>query len=114
MKGPIASSDHLSPRFPGVGLPLSRAKAARVRGAGVRHAFGTHCAAASVPKRTLQEWMGHAQLSTIEICADYAPSAQEKAMVEQAFTPAEEDGEAEDSTPPAERDDPISDDPWAR
>lgn len=52
----------------------------------LRHTFGTHCAAAGVPMRTLQEWMGHAQLSTTEIYADYAPSAQEKAMVEQAFT----------------------------
>jgi site-specific recombinase XerD len=25
----------------------------------LRHAFGTHMAAAGVPLRTLQEWMGH-------------------------------------------------------
>ena len=44
--------------------------------------------------RTLQEWMGHAQLQTTEIYADYAPSAHEKEMVERAFDPpAEEDGD---------------------
>jgi hypothetical protein len=42
--------------------------------------------------RTLQEWMGRSQLSTTEIYADYAPSAQEKAMVEQAFAlPSQEE-----------------------
>jgi hypothetical protein len=36
--------------------------------------------------RTLQEWMGHAQLQTTEIYADYAPSSHEKEMVERAFS----------------------------
>lgn len=35
--------------------------------------------------RTLQEWMGDAQLQTTEIYADYAPSSHEKEMVERAF-----------------------------
>ena len=35
--------------------------------------------------RTLQEWMGHPDIMTPLIYADYAPSAQEKAMVENAF-----------------------------
>ncbi len=51
----------------------------------LRHSFGTHCAAAGVPMRILQEWMGHAQLTTTEIYADYAPSSHEKEMVEAAF-----------------------------
>jgi integrase len=55
----------------------------------LRHTFGTHCAAAGVPMRTLQEWMGHRDIKTTLIYADYAPSAQEKAMVEQAFKPTE-------------------------
>jgi integrase len=47
----------------------------------LRHTFGTtHCAAAGVPMRTLQEWMGHRDIKTTLIYADYAPSAQEKAM----------------------------------
>ena len=51
----------------------------------LRHTFGTHCAAEGVPMRTLQEWMGHRDIKTTLIYADYAPSAQEKAMVENAF-----------------------------
>jgi Phage integrase family len=61
----------------------------------LRHTFGTHCAAAGVPMRTLQEWMGHAQLQTTEIYADYAPSSHEKEMVERAFAPPEP-GNADD------------------
>ena len=42
-------------------------------------------AAAGVPMRTLQQWMGHVHLTTTEIYADYAPSAQEAQMVNAAF-----------------------------
>jgi hypothetical protein len=63
----------------------------------LRHTFGTHCAAAGVPMRTLQEWMGHAQLQTTEIYADYAPSSHEKEMVERAFAPAEADEDDDDA-----------------
>lgn len=52
----------------------------------LRHTFGTAMAAAGVPMRTLQEWMGHRHLSTTQRYADYAPSAHESAMVERAFT----------------------------
>ncbi len=52
----------------------------------LRHTFGTLCAAAGVPMRTLQEWMGHATLATTEVYADYAPSTLEKSMVERAFS----------------------------
>jgi integrase len=62
----------------------------------LRHTFGTHCAAAGVPMRTLQEWMGHRDIKTTLIYADYAPSTQEKAMVENAFkAPEAEEGAAE-------------------
>ena len=43
-------------------------------------------AGAGVNMRTLQEWMGHRDLQTTQIYADYAPSAQEAAMVDRAFT----------------------------
>jgi hypothetical protein len=46
--------------------------------------------------RTLQEWMGHAQLQTTEIYADYAPSSHEKEMVDRAFSPPEADDPAEE------------------
>jgi integrase len=54
----------------------------------LRHTFGTQMAAAGVPMRTLQEWMGHADIKTTQIYADYAPAANEAAIVEAAFTPA--------------------------
>ncbi|HVY77349.1 MAG TPA: site-specific integrase [Solirubrobacterales bacterium] len=77
---------------------LKAAALREVRFHDLRHTFGTHCAAAGVPMRTLQEWMGHAQLSTIEIYADYAPSSQEKEMVERAFAPPEDEEETGDAT----------------
>jgi integrase len=51
----------------------------------LRHAFGTAMAAAGVPMRTLQEWMGHRDLQTTQRYADYAPNAHEVAMVDRAF-----------------------------
>lgn len=51
----------------------------------LRHSFGTCMAAAGVPMRTLQEWMGHRDLATTQIYADYAPNAQEAEMVAAAF-----------------------------
>ena len=76
----------------------------------LRHTFGTHCAAAGVPMRTLQEWMGHRDIKTTLIYADYAPSAQEKAMVEQAFSPPELEGGDDDSRAQPEPSDSESDD----
>ncbi len=40
---------------------------------GLRHTVGTQMAAAGAPMRSLQEWMGHADISTTEIYAHYAP-----------------------------------------
>jgi integrase len=51
----------------------------------LRHTFGTRCAAAGVPMRTLQEWMGHRDTATTQRYADYAPSAREAEMVANAF-----------------------------
>jgi integrase len=39
----------------------------------LRHTFGTQMAAAGAPLRAVQEWMGHADASTTEIYAHYAP-----------------------------------------
>lgn len=53
----------------------------------LRHTFGTRMAAHGVPMRTLQEWMGHRNLATTEIYADYAPDpAYGAEFAENAFT----------------------------
>jgi len=39
--------------------------------------------------RTLQEWLGHANMTTTERYADYAPSTHEAALVASAFRRAE-------------------------
>jgi integrase len=52
----------------------------------LRHSFGTQMAAAGVPMRTLQEFMGHRDIETTQRYADYAPNANEAAYVNQAFT----------------------------
>jgi integrase len=64
---------------------LRRAKVRDVRFQDLRHTFGTRMAAAGVPMRILQEWMGHASISTTMIYADYSPSEHENAMAERAF-----------------------------
>jgi integrase len=51
----------------------------------LRHTFGTRMAAAGVPMRTVQEWMGHRDIQTTQRYADYAPSAHEAAYIEAAF-----------------------------
>jgi integrase len=51
----------------------------------LRHTFGTTMAAGGVPLRTLQEWLGHRDLATTQIYADYAPSPREAEMVATAF-----------------------------
>ena len=57
----------------------------RVRFHDMRHTFGTRMAAAGVPMRTLQEWMGHRDFRTTLIYADYAPGAHEVDLVNGAF-----------------------------
>jgi integrase len=57
----------------------------------LRRAFGTRAAAAGMPMRTLQEWMGHRDIQTTMIYADYSPGAHEADMIARAFrrdTPA--------------------------
>ena len=51
----------------------------------LRHTFGTRMAAAGVPMRTIQEWMGHRDFKTTLIYADYAPAANEAEVVNAAF-----------------------------
>jgi integrase len=51
----------------------------------LRHTFGTRMAAAGVPMRTLQEWLGHKDIATTQRYADYAPSGREAEMITAAF-----------------------------
>ncbi len=51
----------------------------------LRHTFGTHCAAAGVAMRTVQEWMGHKDIKTTQRYADYAPGNREADMIAAAF-----------------------------
>jgi integrase len=85
---------------PALGVPLDRSRLLKrfkesARGAGLRdvrfhdlrHTFGTRMAAAGVPMRTLQEWLGHRDFKTTLIYADYAPCAHERELVARAFEP---------------------------
>jgi integrase len=64
---------------------LIAAKVRKLRLHDLRHTFGTRMAAAGVPMRTLQEWMGHRDIKTTLIYADYAPSEHEAVFIERAF-----------------------------
>lgn len=86
---------------PHTGKPMDRSKLlkrykAALRRGGVRpvrfhdlrHTFGTRMAAAGVPMRTIQEFMGHKDFKTTLIYADYAPGANEASLVNAAFAPS--------------------------
>jgi integrase len=90
----FAGDDDLVFCHPDLGVPLDRTRLLKrfkaaactaalkeVRFHDLRHTFGTRMAAAGVPMRTLQEWMGHRDFKTTLIYADYAPSE----LVERAF-----------------------------
>jgi integrase len=65
---------------------LDAAGVRRVRFHDLRHTFGTRAAAAGVPLRTLQEWLGHADYKTTLVYADYQPDDRREAeLVERAF-----------------------------
>jgi integrase len=98
-RSPYVADDDLVFPHPHLGSPLDRSKllkrfkaaAARagvrdaVRFHDLRHTFGTRMAAAGVPMRTLQEWMGHRDFKTTLIYADYAPSEHERLFIDRAF-----------------------------
>ncbi len=52
----------------------------------LRHTFGTGMAAAGAPLRAIQEWMGHRDIQTTQVYADYAPDPSQGAVwAEAAF-----------------------------
>lgn len=92
------ADDDLVFAHPQLGTPLDRSKVLkrfkaaaaragleRLRFHDLRHTFGTRMAAAGVPMRTLQEWMGHRDFKTTLIYADYAPAEHERELIERAF-----------------------------
>jgi site-specific recombinase XerD len=79
-------------------VPLDRTKVTRrfqaacaeagvrqIRFHDLRHTFATTLAAAGVPLRTIQEYLGHVDLKTTQIYAHYAPSAREVQLINEAF-----------------------------
>jgi integrase len=64
---------------------LERAGVRRVTFHELRHTFGTRMAAAGVPMRAIQHWMGHADGKTTQVYAHYQPSGHEAEMVDEAF-----------------------------
>jgi integrase len=93
-----ADDDHLAFAHPHLGTPLDRTKVTRrfqkacaeaavrvIRFHDLRHTFATTLAAAGVPLRTIQEYLGHADLKTTQIYAHYAPSATEVHVINAAF-----------------------------
>jgi integrase len=83
---------------PDTGRPLDRSKLVRrfaqaVQRADVnvvtfhelRHTFGTRMAAAGVPIRTIQQWLGHADIKTTQVYAHYQPTEYEVETVDRAF-----------------------------
>jgi integrase len=71
---------------------LRQAGGREVRFHDLRHTFGMRMAAAGVGLRTLQEWLGHRDVQTTLVYADYQPSTAEAALVERAFGPAPNPG----------------------
>jgi site-specific recombinase XerD len=51
----------------------------------LRHTFGTTMASAAVDMRRLQVMIGHKDLKTTLIYADYVPSVEEVAIADEAF-----------------------------
>jgi len=68
--GHVLDASKLRKRFRSA---LARAGAPDLTFHELRHTFGTQMAAAGAPLRAIQEWMGHADASTTEIYAHYAP-----------------------------------------
>jgi integrase len=52
----------------------------------LRNTFGTVCASAGVPLRTIQQWMGHENIATTERYASHMPRSRDAALISAAFS----------------------------
>jgi integrase len=68
--GTVLDSSKLRKRFT---VARERAGVRHIRFHDLRRTFGTRMAAAGAPLRAIQEWLGHSDLRTTLIYADYAP-----------------------------------------
>jgi len=59
---------------------VNRAQVRPIRFHDLRHTFGTQMAAAGAPMRAIQEWLGHSDLRTTLIYADYALDPHQGAL----------------------------------
>jgi integrase len=83
LTGHVLDASKLRKRF---AVALERAGVHAITFHELRHTFGTQMAAAGAPLRAIQEWMGHADASTTEIYAHYAPDPTGGAIfAERAF-----------------------------
>lgn len=53
---------------------------------GLRHCFGSRCAAAGVPLASIQAWMGHADITTTMVYVHFMPHADDAARLTRAFS----------------------------
>jgi integrase len=94
----FAREDELVFAHPALGGPLDGSKVSKrfkaacadagvrvVRFHDLRHTFATRLAARGVALRTIQEFLGHADLETTQVYAHYAPNAHEVQLVNDAF-----------------------------
>jgi integrase len=51
----------------------------------MRNTFGTICAAGGVPIRTIQQWLGHASITTTEIYTPFMPRDEDASLIDLAF-----------------------------
>jgi integrase len=69
---------------------LGRASVRRIKFHDLRHTFATRMAGAGAPLRAIQEWLGHADIQTTMIYADYSPDPSNgRIWARRAFTAGE-------------------------